>query len=382
MRKFYLFFVLITTFIMSACGTQKHMDQTEVLQQASEAVEKLESYSFDMLINMNVMDMMETTMEGTGDVTHNPDTMFMTMSMGMPGMSMNFETYVHEEEAFMSMFGEWFTIDKEEMGLDSFDQLNKEEMEKLIRLEDQFVMTEEDDQYILTLSGEGDEFSEIVKPYIESSSGNLPEDPALGEVQDISVNNLDLEIGINKESMIMTSQSVQADLVVDGEAMQLDGTINISAVNEVDPVEIPDEVRETATEDFMGGAFGLEEPMTFEEIQETVDFTIPQVTALPEGYSMVDSWYEEESEMIMLNYEKDLENGFAFSIYPSAEAYGEVPEDETTERVTINENEGILSDMDGFIILTWEQDGRFLELMGGGPELTSENFIEFAESVQ
>lgn len=367
--------------LLSACGTQKHLDKKEVLKQASEAAEKLDSYSFDMLINMNVMDM-ETTMEGTGDLTHNPDTMHMTMSMGMPGMSVDFEAYVQEEEAFMSMFGEWFTMDKEEMEFDSFDQLNKEEMEKLSGFEDQYVMTEEDDQYILTLSGEGEEFSEIVEPYIESSSGSLPADPMLGEAQDILVNSLDLEIGIDKESMIMKSQSVQADLEVDGEPMQLDGTITISNVNEVEPVEVPEEVRENATEDFMGGAFGLDEPMTLEEIQEAVDFPIPQVTALPEGYSMVDSWYEEESEMIMLNYEKDLENGFAFSIYPSAEAYGEVPEDETTEKVTINGSKGILADMDGFIILTWEQDGHFFELMGGGPELTSENFIEFAESVE
>ncbi|UTW69390.1 hypothetical protein KHA80_21520 [Anaerobacillus sp. HL2] len=74
----------------------KKLDKSEVLTQASEAVANLKSYSIDMILNVNMMDT-ETKIEGTGVITHNPDTMHMTMGMGMPGMSIDFETYVNED---------------------------------------------------------------------------------------------------------------------------------------------------------------------------------------------------------------------------------------------------------------------------------------------
>ncbi|UTW70998.1 DUF4367 domain-containing protein [Anaerobacillus sp. HL2] len=103
---------------------------------------------------------------------------------------------------------------------------------------------------------------------------------------------------------------------------------------------------------------------------------IPQVTTLPDGFTFIDSWYDESIGMVTLNYEKDMENGFSLSIYPTEEAYGEIITDETTETVMINGSEGTISDMDGFIILTWvDDDGKVLELVGGGPDLTSDQFI-------
>lgn len=378
-KRIFPILIILISITLAACGTNKTLTKSEVLTEASEAVANLKSYSIDMILNVNMMDT-ETKIEGTGDITHNPDTMHMTMAMGMPGMSMDFETYVNEDEAFMSMFGEWFTMSKEELGLESFDQLNKEQMDELARLSDKFEMTEQNNMYVLTLSGEGEEYSKILQPFIESSMGDFLDEPIIiDEMPNILVNSIDIELQIDKKTMIMMAQSIIADIDVDGEPMKLDGQFTISNINEVQPVEIPAEVRENAVDAFLFN----EEPMSLEEIQEAVDFTIPQVTTLPEGFSLIDSWYDESVQMVTLNYEKDIENGFSLSIYPTEEAYGEIITDETTETVTINGNEGTLSDMDGFIILTWtDAEGKIVELVGGGPELTSDQFIQMAESVQ
>ncbi|MBM7571319.1 DUF4367 domain-containing protein [Aquibacillus albus] len=381
MNKLFLIFVITSLLIFSACGTEEMLDKSTVLENATEAVETLDSYSLDMIINVDVMDM-ETSIEGTGDVTHDPDAMHLTMSMGMPGMTMDMETYIQENEAYMSMFGEWFNMGTEEMELDSFDQLNKEEMEKLARFSEDFEMTEEDSQYVLTLSGEGDEYSELVDELVQSSMGDFPADPTMGEqMQNITVNSIDLEVRIDKESFLMMSQKISADIEMEGEPMQLDGDFNISNINGVEPIVVPEEIKENATEDFMGDSFGYEETMSIEEIQELVDFPVPQVTGLPEGYSLIDSWYDETMGMVMLNYEKDFENGVSLSVYPSEEEYG-APFEEATETVTINGNEATLHDMHEFLVLTWEQNGLFLELSSWGQEISKEEFVELAENVE
>lgn len=379
MKKIVVLLIIFSFFNLSACGTKETLDQKTVLTNATEAVETLDSYTVDMTINADTMGM-ETTMEGSGDITHNPDTMHLNMSMGMPGMSLDFEVYVHEEEAYMSMFGEWIIMDTEEMGLESFDQLNKEEMQKLVEYSDQFKMTEEDDLYVLTLTGEGEEYTDLVEELVQSSMG---EDLTMEEAfQTIQVNNLNLTIRMDKESFIPMSESINADLEVDGESMQLNGEFDISNINKIEPIVIPDEVKENAVEEEFMGEFDQEEPMSIEEIQELVDYEIPQVTDLPEGYTQIDSWYDDMMEVVMIDYEKDDENGFSLSIYPSKEDYGEMIEEETTETVTINGNDGTFSDMDDIFILTWEQNGQFLELWGWGTELKKDNIIKLAESVQ
>ncbi|UTW69389.1 hypothetical protein KHA80_21515 [Anaerobacillus sp. HL2] len=93
-------------------------------------------------------------------------------------------------------------MSKEELGLESFDQLNKEQMDELARLSDKFEMSEENDMYVLTLSGEGEEYHEILKPFIESSMGEFLNEPMMEEMQNISVSSIDLKLQIDKKTMI------------------------------------------------------------------------------------------------------------------------------------------------------------------------------------
>lgn len=377
MKKINVLLITVAIMLLAACGTgEKVLTKKEVLSQAIEAVEKVESYAADMKIDTDIMGM-PVTIEGKSDITHNPDAFHMEMKMGMSGMPVETETYIVGEEVFMKMFGEWLSMEEEELGLESFDQLNKEELDKLKAFDDQIKMTEEDDIYVLALSGEGEEFAELAETYVESVMEE--------EDSDFSVNSLEMELQVDKETMLITSQTIAANIEMDDETYQIDAEVTISNVNGIDPIEIPKEVKENAiSEEEMDSLFDYEEEsMTLEEIEELVDYTIPQVSNVPKGYEMTDSYYDEFMEMAYFQYDKDLENGFILSVYPSIEAYESMIMDEAAETVTIHDTEGVLETIDDDLLyLTWEHQDLFLELIGEGPELTKDLLLEIAESIE
>ncbi|MDQ0252979.1 hypothetical protein J2S74_000351 [Evansella vedderi] len=389
MKRYISFFIAFFIITLSACGTEETLDKGEVLNRAVGAAETVESYSVDMNMNIEMMGM-ENQLVVTGDITHNPDTMYLLMNMGMPGMSMDFEVYAHEEEAYMSMFGEWFVMDTEELGMEDFDQLTEEHMEKFLRFIDDFEMTEEGDNYVLVLSGEGDEYSPLIEDFVQSAMGDFQPDQDLEEMMDlIHVNHLDLELHIDKETFFQTAQIVNADIEIVEQGtnipMLLEGRFDISNINEIDPIEIPGEVRENAVDEFMDFDPGFpNEEMSLDEIQERTSYQIPTVTDLPEGYTLTESMYEEAMDMVMLNYEKDMENGFMLTITPTENEYNDLflEEMQDEETVVIQGNDGVIIDMDFFIVLMWEQNDLFIELTGGGPDLTRDKLIQIAENIK
>src|SRR5699024_556791 len=143
MKKLVGFILLTALMILVACGqSNDDLSMNEVLDQSIQATGGLNSYAADMKIDTEMMGM-EVSIEATGNITHNPDALYLDMAMGMPGFTMDVETYAVDEEVYMSMFGEWLIMEEEDLGLESFDQLTAEELEKLKSFEDQFEMTEE-----------------------------------------------------------------------------------------------------------------------------------------------------------------------------------------------------------------------------------------------
>ncbi|MCM3741617.1 DUF4367 domain-containing protein [Oceanobacillus luteolus] len=392
MKKSIALLMMAVLLLLAACGGEAKT-AGEVMEESIKATEELESYSADMKVDTEVMGM-DMNIEAVSDITHNPDTLYMDMSMGMTGFTMDVEVYVVGEEAYMKMFGEWVMMDAEEIvGLEGFDQLNQTELEKLNDFIDHFEMTEEDGMYVLTLTGEGEEFQTLIDTYLEASMGDLAMDPSIEEdlYTDLVVNSLKMELKIDKKSMIIQEQSVDADLSLDGESYAIKADTIISNVNEVEPVAIPDEVKDNAvTEDSLLDFGFTEESLPLEEIREIVDYTVPEATFVPEGFELTDSsYYEDEMiEMVYLSYDKDGDNYFGLTVYPSKEAYveafGEVYEDESTETISINGSEGVLEVLDeSFLFLTWEhEDGAFLELISEGTDITREILMEIAEGIQ
>ncbi|MET3698489.1 uncharacterized protein DUF1396 [Bacillus oleivorans] len=382
MKKFSLL-LLGFLFIMAlaACGADKSLDKSEVLSKSVEATKSLESYSVEMNMDIDMMDM-KSNLTATGDITHNPDAMYLNLNMGMPGMSMDMEMYLQDEEAYMSMFGEWMKMDAAEMGISDFDQLNQEEMEKLTQFTEQFEMTEEENAYVLKLSGNDESYKVLIEDLVMSSMGDFSGDPYMEEmIESIKINKLDLEIRIDKETFFQTAQTfdVELEMVEEGTTtpIKLKGDFTTSNLNKVEPIEIPAEVKENAVAEEEMDPFA--EGMSVEEIQELVTYTVPQPAELPEGYVYTEGYYDETMDSVMLSYDKDPENWVMVTVYPT-----EVMSlaDMEGEPVTVHGTDGIYYEMDGYFSVSWEQDGLLIELAGVGTELTKEQLIEIAESVQ
>ena len=386
MKKSIVLLIALSIMLLAACGAgDKALTKKEVLSQTIEKAGELESYSADMKIETDAMGM-EVTIDGKSDITHNPDTLYMEMTMGMPGMAMDTEAYFADGEVFMGALGEWFIMSEEDLGLDSFDQLNTEELAKFNEFEEQFEMEEDDDFYILTLAGEGEEFEILAETYVQSVMEDFPAEEDLGEASlDFSVKSLELKLQIEKETMLPKSQSVNAEIEMDGEVFKIEAETTIANINEIEPVEIPDEVRENAiTEEFLDEDIAYEEEsMTLEEIQEFVDYTVPQVSSVPDGFELTHSYYDEYLEIPYFIYGNDSENSFTLSVYPSKDEYDDIILDEVAETVSINGQEGILEVLEeDFMYLTWEHQGLFLELISEGSEISKDILIEIAESVK
>ena len=147
MKKLGLYITsLLLLLVLSACGT-KELDKSEVLANTIEKSTALESYSIEMDMDIDADDMQQK-MKINGDVTHNPDAMYLNINMEAMGMAIVSEMYMNGKEAYMNLFDQWVKMDTEELGITSFDQLNKDSMDKLTQFTEQFVMTEEEDKYI------------------------------------------------------------------------------------------------------------------------------------------------------------------------------------------------------------------------------------------
>lgn len=371
---------LLLLLLLTACGTK--LDKSEVLSKSIEASTTLTSYSIEMDMDITADDM-EQKMSITGDVTHNPDAMYFNMNMEALGMEIDSEMYMNKDEAYMSMFGEWLKMDTEQLGITSFDQLNKESLEKLNQFTDQFEMTEEEGKYILKLSGNDDTYKVLIEDYVNSSmGGELATDPMMEEmINSIKINQLDLEYHVDKESFVQTTQVFNIDLEMDMDGtiipLKLKGQATISNINGVDPIEIPQETIDNAvTEEEM---YPYQESMTVEEIQEVASYYIVEPTTLPEGYVYTEGYYDPSMEMAMISYDKDDYNWILLSSNPVE--YISLKEMEG-EEILVRGTTGILYEMEDYVSISWEENGLLYEISATSSELTKEQLVEIAESLQ
>lgn len=380
MKKLGLFLAgFLVILMLAACG-KASLDKSEVLANSIEASKEIKSYSIEMDMDIDMEDMKQSV-SMKGDITHNPDMIYLNMNMDMLGMNMDVETYLNQDEAYMSMMGEWMEMDPSELGLESFDQINEEEMQKLTKFTEQFEMTEEEDQYILTLTGNDETYRELIEDVISSSMGEVSADPYMEElINSIKIKNLNLEYHIDKETFIHTTQIFDIELeMVEGDTttpLKIKGELTTSNINGVEPIVIPEEVKENAvTEEEM---YPYPDSMSVEELQELVSYEIVEPTVVPEGYIFTEGYYDETMDMVTISYDKDFDNWIILTMNP-IEVFSLADVD--GESVTVRGTEGIIYDMDGYLSVSWEENGLLYEVGGMGTDLTIEQLLEVAESL-
>lgn len=288
MKKGFLVFVAgILAFVLAACNdkaeptedaskeNESDMSAEEVYTKALEASEDMESAEVTMNMNQQ-MDpegeegSVETDSNFDMQMTMEPLAMYMdgttTMKMDgadaedMPDMDMDMEIYMVDDGMYMysDQIGTWMKMDGASMDMVeemAGQQPDPSEQLKMIKdYTDDLSFEQSDDEFILKLDADGEKFNDFFHDMIEE---NLSSDmlEQMGEDQqdifdDMNINSMSLELGVDKETFDMNTYNVDMDMTmeVEGQTLNIAQTMEseYSNFNNVDPIEVPDDVKDEA----------------------------------------------------------------------------------------------------------------------------------------
>ncbi|MGD7022394.1 DUF6612 family protein [Rossellomorea vietnamensis] len=250
----------------------------EVFTNSQKADSELSSVHMDMELTQVSHD--ESAEEGTmnmsttssTDLVMDPMTMYQTSSVNMKMDELDgselplaqVEMYLTEQEIYMkdNIQNEWTTVPNEMADLlkDAALQESSLPENQLKQLEpylDDFTFKQDDDNFILQLSLEEEKADQLLKEGMALMGDEL-QSSFQGAMEDISLSKMDLKMWIDKESFHTVKMDItqKIEMTQDGKKVKVDQTMNsgFSKFNEIDSIEVPAEVTESAVE--MESPFG------------------------------------------------------------------------------------------------------------------------------
>lgn len=230
--------------------------QVESLRAKSHTEQQMKMQPDGMEIDMTVDSEMEMTYEPlafhqkgetsiVSEDIDNTNPMLTEMYMTEEGL------YMHETSVDM-----WLKMPEEMQenmqsmaGQQSADPARQ--LDELGDFEEDFVLEETDEAYILTLDASGEEFQELTDEQLEKTLGQMEIEAPLAP-EDLEVHAVNYVITLNKETYLADRMEVDMELDVDvrGEMMAIESQMQVdySDYNAIDPIEIPPEVLEQAQE--------------------------------------------------------------------------------------------------------------------------------------
>lgn len=289
MRKILLtLFASLSLIVLGACGDDKvesektESDSTQeessesimdIYEKAIAAAEEIESAEVTVELDQ-VMEFdgeeMETSSEFTMLMTMEP---FVMHQVGTTSMAfgpdneetMDIEMYMTDEDMYFyeGFSGQWISMG-EEMGdlLGTMSDLDDQQdpYEQLKMFEDyieHFSVETTDDAYVLSLTADPESldefFSEILEETMSGELDMLLEDD-LDIFESMDIEALSYKITLDKDSLQVKAYDMQMDMTIteDGESMRISQDVRsvYSNINEVGPIEVPQEVIDNAVDAF------------------------------------------------------------------------------------------------------------------------------------
>lgn len=274
MKRLMMFFTAFSMVMMLvACSEEEKMELEEVMNQAVEASNNLKSYSIEMDLTQNMQvneQQMESDMKLTGDVTVDPMAMHQTITMDMSQMMNNIdnqqdqanipqtlkmETYFSDEGFYVQnpMADGWMVMPKDMheqiLSMSSMEQKPGKELEKLQEYVEDVSFSEEEDFYVISFSASGDKVKELISDLMEQTMGNLPMNNMMDNMK---INNLEYMYKIEKDSFYPREMKMNTDMEIkiEDQTMHMvqEAEGKYSNFNNVEPIVIPEEVKENAQE--------------------------------------------------------------------------------------------------------------------------------------
>lgn len=281
MKKRYLFAMsTLSIALVAGCGdTAEPVDGTEneanltlqqVYENALQRQQNLKSVHAETKMDQVTTFMMEgQTMEMTSnsnlamDIQQNPMAMYskgtIEMDMGEDNMELPIEMYMTEEDGFYMYNGdsnEWLKMPDEQ-----YEQLlaqtgaqadASEQLEQLEQFIEDFSFEQDEENYLLTLNIEGDQFKQFILSQMGASLGESVE--MNGEIlENMSFEDSQYNIVVAKDTFDIKEMDMDLKIItnVEGQETTIENEANIvySKFDEVKEINIPNEViKEAKTE--------------------------------------------------------------------------------------------------------------------------------------
>lgn len=243
--------------VPSQAFAEETPDAASILEESNKAMMELESYSSETMMEQTVTDpMMEggsftTTTHSMEDVIMNPFSMKQTATTSMDGEETTLDSYWTEDGFYQQdVDGSWIKMDETFTGdineLIAMSQSGAQ-MEQTAALGEDMSVEDTGDSYVLTYEGEGDELLESAEEMLTSI---MPEEEtgtmAAAIFEDITVNDLQYVMTVDKETHYMTetTMDLDMDLSIEEQSMNIVQSLDmtVSNFNGVDEIVVPEDV--------------------------------------------------------------------------------------------------------------------------------------------
>ncbi|PIC99712.1 DUF6612 family protein [Sporosarcina sp. P29] len=265
-------------FVLSACGqtaepkedpmtgkkeevvVKSDLTAGEVMEKASAAAETQQSMHSDMDI-MQTLEMgdekkeMNSTIEM--DMILEPLAIRQTMNMQANGEEIAIEQYMTQEGFFMKNpeSGSWIKLPnemyKEVTGQTAGMTESPVDFTMYEEYAEDFTFEETDDEYVLTLIGSGEKFSELMKEMLDQNMPAEADEAKLDNV-DMKVEKIDLQFTIDKKTFFTKDFDMDMIMAMEEQGQQVKVTQNIKGtmtkINEIDEIKVPKEILDSAKE--------------------------------------------------------------------------------------------------------------------------------------
>lgn len=181
-------------------------------------------------------------------------TTMMGMGEGGESQETEVETYITEDAMYVyeGTTAQWMKFPQEMVDqiMSSANQTDPAtQLQPLQEYLEQVEFEQDDDTYILTLKGSGEEFTALVKDQVDEALQNLTAGENIN--LDFTINSVDYVVHIDKDSYQTTKLDtvIDMDMTMDGETINLkmDAKTDFSKFNEIGEIVVPQEIIDSAT---------------------------------------------------------------------------------------------------------------------------------------
>lgn len=182
-------------------------------------------------------------------------TTMMGVGEGSESQEIEMETYITEDALYVyeGTTAQWMKLPQEmvDQMMGATNQTDPAaQLQPLEEYLEKVEFEQDDENYILTLEGSGEEFTSLVKDQVDEALQSLTGE---GNIDlDFTIHSVDYLVHIDKESFQTNKLDmvIDMDMTMDGETINLkmDVKTNFSKFNEINEIVVPQEVMESATE--------------------------------------------------------------------------------------------------------------------------------------